>query len=310
MINSICLNTTGINNRYNLYKRRDYVYSPKLRPLGKDTVSFTSVNLLKKESGEITNIVKDVINNTQRLGFGSEGEVFKIPDTDYCVKIFKGESTEFFGNWNKKVTEQDKINNIVARADNQAVLMNCLEGVPLKWNKPDEVYNLPKSAYKNLLKQMQRANDECMKFDNSPSNVIYNPKEKTLTAIDFYEPSPDVEFEYTPLSTTFSVLQNHSASPEHMKNNRNLAGKLLDIVLDEFSSGNEHAFEIDRYDVFRLFGNLRISQNMQEAPQMRYLRESFSELFRLKTAPQTEENIRLYDGKIKYSRAIIKQELG
>lgn len=305
-----------INTFYNFrIQPQQYNFRQQQRPVlpnqpCRDTVSFASVNLLKKESGEITKIVKDVIDNTEKIGFGSEGEVFKIPDTNYCVKIMKGESTRFFGDWKMNVSEQDKINNIVARAENDAVIMNYLEGQPLKWNKPDEIYDLPKSAYKNLLKQMQRANDECMKFDNSPRNVIYNPKEKTLTAIDFYEPSPDVEFEYTPLSTTFSVLHNHSASPEHMKNNRNLAGKLLDVVLDELSSGKKPEFEIDRYDVFKLFGQLRMSQNLNEAPQMRYLREAFSDIFRLKDLPKTEENTRIFNGKVKYSKAIIKQELG
>ena len=281
-----------------------------LAPLSFDTVSFKSINLLGKNSKEISEIVKEAVIHTENIGFGSEGTVYKIPDTDYCVKILKGESINNFGHWRFNVSEQDKINHIVAKSNNDSVIMKHLDGRSLKWNKPDEIFELPKSSYKNLLIQLEKAKDECLKFDNSPSNVIYNPKDKSLTAIDFYEPSPDVEFEYTPLSSVFTVLKNHSDSSNYVENNRKLGGKLLEIVLDEFSSGKEPEFEIDKRDIFDVFGELKMESKFNEPTQMRFLRESFADIFRLRELPKTEENNKKYNWNIMYSKAIIRQVLG
>ena len=102
-----------------------------LRPFGYDTVSFTSNNLLTKSSDEITKAVQTAISDRENyIGQGSEGEVYKIPDTTYCVKLCHNNTTNF-GEWDKLIYPNQQVNHIVAKAENKAVIMNHIEGESL-----------------------------------------------------------------------------------------------------------------------------------------------------------------------------------
>ena len=144
----------------------------RLQPLKYDTVTFTSKNLLSMSSDKITKAVKGAVRKNMEIGYGSEGVVYKIPDSDYCVKVYNGEGVNNLGDWSLNVSSQDKINHVVARAENNSVIMKRIKGLPLKPDKPDEIFDLPKQSYRDLLIQLSKAYDECMQFDNFSSNII------------------------------------------------------------------------------------------------------------------------------------------
>ena len=121
MINAISF----YNNIIPARQERKYSYPcQSLKPLGRDTVCFTSSKLLNKDSKEITETVKQAIEEKNKIGFGTEGAVYKIPDTEYCVKLPKYESVNNFGEWGLKVDAQDKINHVVAVAQNGSTRYN------------------------------------------------------------------------------------------------------------------------------------------------------------------------------------------
>ena len=306
MINAISF----YNNIIPARQERKYSYPcQSLKPLGRDTVCFTSSKLLNKDSKEITETVKQAIEEKNKIGFGTEGAVYKIPDTEYCVKLPKYESVNNFGEWGLKVDAQDKINHVVAVAQNGSTIMKYIDGKALEWeNKPSEIYNLPKESYRNLMSQIKDAFDECLQFDSASSNVIFNKKDNSLTAIDFYEPSPDIDYHYRPLSSIFTALESHSESiPQRNSENRKLVGKLLNVALDELSGENK--LEIERYDVFQVLGLLHITQQKEESPQMRVLSDSLNTVFRLQREPQTQESGKIINKNVNVARAVIEQVL-
>ena len=213
-------------------------------------------------SKELTKEVKNTVVNNTEIGYGAEGVVYKIPQSDYCVKIFNGEGVNNLGEWDFNVSSQDKINHVVARAENGSLIMKQIKGEALKWDKPDEIYDLPLKSYRDLLIQISNAGDECLQFDSVPSNLIYNKKDKTLTAIDFFEPNPDIDLEYNPLQAVFKCLHSSGRTPKDAELNKKLGINLLTVVKDELQK-KEPEFQIDRWDAEGLLYDIYISQNFK-----------------------------------------------
>ncbi|MCR5265526.1 MAG: hypothetical protein K6E29_02900 [Cyanobacteria bacterium RUI128] len=270
-----------INTYYNFQPhnfQKKQVSSVFLKPLPFDTVSFKSKNLLVKPSEEITKEIKNAVTDKKIIGFSSEGVVYDIPDTEYCVKIYNGESTNNFGKWKMDISSQDKINHIVARAQNDSVIMKKIEGEPLNWEeKPEEIYNLPKSSYKNLLMQISNAYDECLMFDKSPANIIYNKKNNSFTIIDFFEPNPDVDVQYRPLQCIFEALKARKYDEHSVDLNKKLGIKLLSVVDDELSKKEEPDFYINKSDIETLLYEIYVSQSFKIPEEVVKLRKSIGE---------------------------------
>ena len=103
-----------------------HVSSPLLGKSGFDSVSFTSANILTKPSKEITKTVLSALENKMNfIGEGTEGCVYKIPDSDYCVKVFKNEDYSF-GYWSVNLHPSEGVNHILARAENNAIIMKYI----------------------------------------------------------------------------------------------------------------------------------------------------------------------------------------
>ncbi len=272
MINIYQYNIQPINT----YKKTVSTPYIGLRPLKNDTVSFTSKNLLTSGSDNITEKVKDSVLCNRIIGFGSEGTVYDLPDTDYCVKIFDGEGVNNLGQWNLNVSSQDKINHVVAKAQNNSIIMKKIKGEALKSEKPNEIFNLPKKSYRDLLIQITKAYDECLKFDDVPTNVIYNKKDKSLTAIDFYEPNPDVENDFHPLQALFKCLKSRGRSDKDKELNKLLGLKLLNVVNDELTQYKNPEFTIDKDDVNGLLYDIYASQDFEIPNRVKQLRKSIN----------------------------------
>lgn len=247
----------------------------RLQPLKRDTVNFTSKNLLSMSPDKITKAVQGAVRKNQEIGYGSEGVVYKIPNSDYCVKVYNGEGVNNLGNWNLNVSSQDKINHVVARAENNSVIMKLIKGLPLKSDKPDEIFDLPKQSYRNFLIQLSKAYDECMQFDNFSSNIIYNKEKKSLTAIDFFEPNPDIDFEFQPLQDVFKCLKSRGNTPKDKELNKKLGINLLSVVKNELEN-KEPEFYIDKWDVDGLLYDIYVSQDYEIPNKVKQLRREIN----------------------------------
>lgn len=220
--------------------------------------SFTGVDLLRKCSKTITRKVQQSVGENNKLGYGAEGSVYKIQNTNYCVKIYHNLKYKIFGNWTKQVSDKEKINHIRAKSY-KGVIMKYIEGNSLKHKIPDEVYNLPSKSYKKLLLQISDANRGGMYFDHISANIIYNPQKKSLIAIDFYEGSPDDLRCFQPYTQVFECLKSKNPS-----NNALLGKKLLHIAINEILNPQNTKIYTCREDLSRLINKIRFTQNNQK----------------------------------------------
>ena len=280
-------------------------------PIAHDTVSFSQNNLLAKPSEEITQAVLSAKKDPKNyIGQGTEGIVYKIPDTNYCVK-FPHKGSEDMGKWSKTIYPQQEVNHIVAKSENNTVIMKYIDGESLFWgHEPKEIYSLPKQSYINLLKQLTDAHKKYMVFDNTPANIIYNVKDKSLTAIDFYNEDSVEPRSFCPLSNVFSCIKAKGNTPENKSDNRKLCGKLLNLVIDELMSDKPQEFAVRKEDVIKMMEALRWSQRKDIPPQFDFLEKSMCNMIDLKYSQnKTEESQKQFAGEIKYSKCIINQIL-
>ena len=221
-----------------------------------ENTAFTSAKLICKSSKTITEEVLKSRNRNNKIGYGSEGIVYKIPNTNYCVKFFHKIKTKISEKWTRDISEKEKINHILAKFGKKIKIMKYLPGKSLEWDIPDEVYDLPQSSYKRLLKQITNANNCGMYFDHMPANIIYNPQKKTLPAIDFYEGTSDDLRCYQPYTQVFECLKT-----KDKLNNSKLGNKLLNIALKEFLQPQNSKIYTDRLDITRMITKIRFSQD-------------------------------------------------
>ena len=93
---------------------------------------------------------------------------------------------------------------------------------------------MPVKSFKALLQQICYAYDNEMLFDCAWGNVIVNPKENKLTAIDFNKNIFNESL--NPLSYTFSALTQKYTTSEQAKTYGN---KILNAVLEEFEPAHK-----------------------------------------------------------------------
>lgn len=223
-----------------------------------DTVSFGNNDLLTKSPNEISEILAKSITPKNFLGEGGEAKVYRIPDTEYCIRLIKEDigNNKIFRKISKDLTEQDKINHNVAKIGKHgSSIMRYIEGSPvisLKITKQEQasiannIANLPVSSFNKLLKQIAHANDNNMVFDCSAFNIIVNPKTQTMTAIDFYKTK--IPEYFAPLNFIDSALINTATTMENKKSN---AGKILLAALQEFEPNKKPCVSPSQFDFSR-----------------------------------------------------------
>ena len=250
MINScLSINNVNINSVYSKYTRDRLPFQKN----SFDTVSFSSKNILNRGSKYITDtVIKTITNPSTVIGEGAEGVVYKIPDTDFCVKILNSAKLYDFGVWDLNISPKDRVNHIVAKSECGASIMKYIEGEALRVLRiPDSVYNLPKQSYKNLLKQISNAHNTGLSFDSTPSNIIYNPKDKSLTAIDFMNAK---EFMFEPFSMVYRALKDYM-SPKRDFNNEKLSNTLLNVAIDEIKNNYPSGISVSKPDMVSLLSD-------------------------------------------------------
>ncbi len=242
-----------------------------LRPqLAVDTVSFgnTSPDLMSLSDKEIFEKVLAAIKNEEIIGQGGEATVYRIPDSNYCVRKSYRLATAVVPlkkkQFTRNVTAQDKVNHVVAKIGNYLTIMPILQGSPVmnpvtmsekEAKKISEAICLfPQSSFNKLLKQINDAYEKDMMWDCNWANIIANPKEKTLTAIDFYKNS--MEESASHLAYMYAGLVHEHTTEQQCKM---LAEKVMNAGLEEFKPGVTPCCNFDKFgfsDLIRAFDDL------------------------------------------------------
>ena len=275
--------------------------------LTKDTVSFGNNDLLNCSKEEITARIKETLRDSKMhyLGAGNSAEVFKIFQSDYCVRNLK---------INFNLSEQDKINHVVGKFKGGCI-MKYIEGTPvlnptMSKNHIDEISKqieeMPVESFHKLLQQICHAYQHNMMFDCSWNNVIVNPKNKTLTAIDFYNLEGFHEVSH-PFSHIFASLTHSQTTPEQKKN---FAGKILTAGLMEVEPEHKPCLDIRDFDYYRFIYKLQEQNLIQNPKYTNLLIKLFEEIECLKLRDlQGDDVSKTLNHKIKTVKCLIKQLL-
>lgn len=293
-----------------------------------DTVNIQHCNdLLTLKDEDIITAVKSSLNDNESLiGTGGDARVYKIKDTDYCVRIpidnfSKLQIAEIIDKdlvlIDKIVSEVDKINHIKAHMNNGITIMDYISGEPvftpsMYMNESEQVKmskmieEIPVSGYSKLLKQICKAYEYDMYFDCSGSNVIFNPKNKSLTAIDFYKA------EYTeslhPLTHIYAALNNDKTTIEQKKIS---AGKIFNAVINELYPEQKSCTHISNFDFYRFIYNLKNSGIIENKKYADRLCDIFSQIEELKYAQiRGVEVTKELNGKLKALKCLVTRIFG
>ena len=249
--------------QYNQYlpvhKSQDRSFGLKLKPqLTNDVVNFTGYRrFLDLPQDEIFARIKRSIRPDNFIGAGGEANVYSIRGTKYCFRWPKGSADSYRTHLDFDVSESDKVNHVVANLGGGATIMNRLKGVPVKTDKmtadqiqqvAQTIVDFPVQSYRTFMHQLADADRKNMYFDNFWPNVIINPKDKTIIAIDFVKDFPYAE-EFAPLCKMFSVLTHDENTVDQLGM---IANKILKAALKDLSPGQKPCIEPKQFD-FALF---------------------------------------------------------
>lgn len=136
-------------------------------------------NLIKK-------LMKNAVNDKNMCGKpGAEAVVYQIPGTKYAIRKKLLSKTDFNQKLDFNVSAQEKINRVVAKIDDTALIEFFEGSFPMKKSDVDFNHVSPKNL-KSILKQMYDAAQVGMKHDMGGKNLIYNKADGSFKAIDFF----------------------------------------------------------------------------------------------------------------------------
>lgn len=294
-------------------------FANQLPELSRDIVSFSGKqkDLLDLPRKRIFATIEAAIADKNNfLGEGNEAKTYRIPDTPYCVRIVKKPDSEnSLVDYPKLLSfnldKKDKINHIVAKLAQGSCIMKYIEGENCHFTKKQkELFDLPVESYHNLYKQIRYAKDNDMVFDSCPTNIIYNKKDKSLTAIDFYEQDKEFPEDVRSLPAIFSAIAMTAKEPEP-ELYKNLLGKLIKVCLFEMESFAKTPQDIADLDVNRMFKRFESYCEEESLPPLyNMLKEKLVDIQCLKLKELLGEDVKLeLDGNIKVVNAIVKQTL-
>lgn len=279
-----------------------------------DTVSFSGrqKDLLNLSEDEIKSKIEASIKRENFIGEGNEAKVYKIPDTDYVVRILKYEDKEekdvdFKKNLSFDLSVDDKINHAAAKLGDRVTILHNLEGEScFKYKNKKEFFNLPVDSYHKLYKQISYAKDNNMIFDVCDSNIIYNPKDKSLTAIDFYKNSGDFPENVRPLAFIFSAIAYSVKGiyPETQK----LFGALVNTAIKELESGAKCPQDVANLDINHLFASYESYNHCTMPAQFDILKSKLVDIQCLKLKEFLGQDVtKELQGSIKVAKALVNQ---
>ena len=240
----------------NLYNNQNNNFG--IKPLQKYALPcFKGRDLLDLPEKDVFEKIDKSIKPENFLGQGTEAEVYRIKDTNYCVRIPYVTQGMYKQAFTKELTPIDKVNHIVAKLGFGASVMKYFEGVVPKWymnnkhdrfNLQEKISEMPVKSYSKLLNQIANAIDSEMFFDFSGGNLIVDTENQKLTAIDFYgvtdNPKP-----IRPLSEMYSVLTCYGSEE---KTGKKIFDKIVEAGLEEFKPNKIPCMDVSLFDFLEL----------------------------------------------------------
>ncbi len=279
-----------------------------------DTVSFGNSEFLSKSKKEIFAKIDQSLQNPSEncLGRGGEASVYRIEGTDYCVRIPSKllQNNLKLTNLSLKVSEKDKINHTVAKLNDGITIMPVIKGVVFGDYDSAElskiIINMPQSSYNDFLEQLCHAYKHGFEFDATWKNVIINPENNTLTAIDFYR--PDGHYRNRLLNEAYHALVGYRLASQECK--KVCAGRLYLGALNMMSADRKYTPEISALspDNFKEFKRDKLIENEKYYQvlndKFKHLEELKYEQLRRKNAPEVVDAINF---QVKVIKSLIKQ---
>lgn len=224
------------------------------RPILKcNNICFRSKNLLEMPKEDVFSRIKESVVPENFIGQGTFAEVYRIKDTDYCIRIPYLAQDNYLKDYSREITPIDKVNHVVAKLGFGVSIRKYFDGVVPKWfmNNSQSRYQLQKQiadmpikSYSSLLHQIAEGLDNEMLFDIAPGNLIVDTKNKTLTAIDFMGIS-DNPRPVRPLMEMYSIITSYGSLSEIGKK---IFEKVSDAALEEFKPGNIPCMDVALFD--------------------------------------------------------------
>ena len=295
-----------VNNNYQIKNTQKFMDKPILASqLTRDTVSFCSLGIefLNLPKNEIMRKIRDSIREENLLGRGVEGQVYAIDGTDYCLKYSQNTDSlqTLSKSFRKRVSDEDRINHIVARLGNDAVIMKKIKGVsvadinrlPVKeYNESiEKLLKFPNSAYRDLLNQIIEALKHGMEYDCHGGNLIVDFENKKLTAIDFC--SPRKLYNSEALFKVYSPFLNEGCFEKIYQpfldinyfdedSKRLLGKKIMYMLLDELKPEVQPKLDFQDIDVLPFLCDLANVGTIKINQLLAQISDGFNELVDLK----------------------------
>ena len=235
------------------------IHIPKCFTLPCDSVSFSSKNnFWEQPFDEIIEKLGESISDPNNLiGCGGDAVVYAVKDTNYCIRLPYDEDYENpagFVDYGRvlsfDLTEQDKVNHVVAKMDNGVTIMKKINGKPiLSVDMTDKdilknlkkVAKMPLSAYNKLLNQVCEAYKLGMVFDPYGPNVMMDTEK--FVAIDFQKMSHRYPSEFFPTLGVYDSLISVQGIYKDLE--KSVARKTLLATLKEFEPQKKPCFEVE-----------------------------------------------------------------
>ena len=254
----------------------------------------SAVGFIKKIKEITEKTLNDSIKRANFIGFGGEGDVYIIPNSMFCFKIPYG--IRKIEGLTYQVSKKDNINHVVAKTKDGVLVMKYIEGKSIYSLKDDvsAIYDLPEEKYKKLFKQVSHAYKKGMSFDPAPSNVIYNKANKTLTAIDFFEPHNEEKYTSNYLLTEIytcirSVMNTKYGDKEHIR----FLKKFMRIILNELTADKLPEFTVKSGDIENLFEKIKEDIPYEIPKRFDLFKENLKRLADIKEALRAHQKIEI-----------------
>ncbi|MCM1003074.1 MAG: hypothetical protein NC408_01895 [Candidatus Gastranaerophilales bacterium] len=204
----------------------------KLPAPAQDLFIKSTEDLLSLPRNEIFKRIRNsFMKEENMLGRGGDAEVWKIENSDYCVRVPHDSFGRIFSRFSKRLNRDDRSNHVVAKLAQNATIMKFIPGFTFDGKKNEDkkialmIENMPVEAFTDLFKQIKTAeHNSDLSFDCGFKNIIINPEKQTMTAIDFYK-SEDHLFKDEIFSGIFASLGFKQASTDEQL--KTCAGKLI-----------------------------------------------------------------------------------
>ena len=224
--------------------------------------AFKSRDFLELPTNDVIKKVKASVNSKNYIGGGCEADVYKIKNTKYCVRIPHVSEDVFCAEYNKELSDIDRVNHVKAKLGFGSAILEFFEGVtPSKYRDcekkrykfQEKIAKMPNKSYTELLHQISNAIDNEMAFDCAGGNLIVNTLKKKLTAIDFYGIPVDNPRPIRPLCEMYSILTLYGAQP---KTSQKIAQKIILSSLKEFEPNKIPCMDLSLFDYEELIAKL------------------------------------------------------